>query len=65
MFALIFDRRCLALFLLTASTTAFPLPADDAKIAGTDYPPVGSPEHKTIVDHHDPIQIDTTLSLAK
>ena len=61
MFTLTFYRRCLACYLLTASTLTFSLPANN----GANIRPLGNIKQDLIVEHLDPIKIDKSLSLAK
>ena len=61
MFALTFYRRCLACYLLTASSITFSLPVNN----GATIRPLGNNKQDLMVEHLDPIKIDKSLSLAK
>jgi outer membrane protein TolC len=65
MIALNIYRRCLPVVLLTASASSFSLPAESTDAAGKDYSPLGGSETNSIVSHVDPIEIDSSLNLAK
>jgi cobalt-zinc-cadmium efflux system outer membrane protein len=65
MIALNFYRRCLPVFLLTASASSFSLPIERADVAEKDYPPLDHNESNSIVSHVDPIEIDASLNLGK
>lgn len=65
MFAPTFYSRCLAVYLLTASTMSFSSPVDDAERVESGPSLLGNAITHPIVDHIDPIEIDTSLSLAE
>jgi hypothetical protein len=61
MLALILYRRCLVVYLLTASSMTFALPADDADTIGSS----GYSDRSGEVEHIDRIETDPSLSLSK
>lgn len=65
MLVLNFFRAYLLLSLLIASTTPLCAGLYESQNQDDSLPPLGNTDSKSIVAHHDPIEIDATLNLAK